>query len=300
PLNKYEIQNYAYYGFDDKSLRPGMWKIFLYHFSDNKFKSELFYKDRRNSYKQYKLQAIKSKEVNCFVDDVIVEDVNRTFLFPDEQRSSCKFLDSKFVNDEKCLSHREIIKEILLVFKVTNPAIDYVQGMNILITIIYYVFSYSADISSVESDTFFCFVNLISEIGDYFVERMDDKYGGIGQKLNRVIDIVKEFDIDLYNNMKSKKLTDNIFHFRWVMLSFAQEYPIDDVVWLWDKLLADTTRYELVLYCAAAKIILLKNKIMKNDFSNCMNILQNGNEIDVKSMFYKADEMRREMYSNIN
>ncbi|KCZ75040.1 hypothetical protein H311_01958, partial [Anncaliia algerae PRA109] len=122
PLNKYEIQNYAYYGFDDKSLRPGMWKIFLYHFSDNKFKSELFYKDRRNSYKQYKLQAIKSKEVNCFVDDVIVEDVNRTFLFPDEQRSSCKFLDSKFVNDEKCLSHREIIKEILLVFKVTNPA----------------------------------------------------------------------------------------------------------------------------------------------------------------------------------
>ncbi|RVD92741.1 hypothetical protein TUBRATIS_007440 [Tubulinosema ratisbonensis] len=296
PLNKFELQNYAYYGFDDKFLRPKIWKIFLFYYSDNKFKNELFYKERRKSYKEFKLQSIRNKEINVYIDDIIHEDVNRTFLFPNADRTFCSFLDSKFVNDDKCLTHREIIKEILLVFKTTNPGVDYVQGMNVLVTLIYYVFANSDEYAHVESDTFFCFLNLISEIGDYFLEIMDDKYVGISQKLTRVIDIVKEFDPTLYNNMKSKKLTENLFHFRWILLSFAQEYPIDEVVWLWDRFLADSTRFELVLYCAAAKIILLKNKILKNEFSTCMEILQNNNEVDVKSMFYKADEMRRKMY----
>lgn len=298
PLNRFELQNYAYFGFEDKNLRPRIWKILLFYYSENKFKTELFYKERRNSYKQFKIQALACKEKDFGVDDVINDDVNRTFLFPEkkEEEKFCTFLDSKFVEKKECQSHRELVKEILLVFKVTNPAIEYVQGMNMLIIVIYYCFATAGDAETVESDTFFCFLNLVSEIGDYFVERMDDKYGGIAQKLNRVIDIVKEFDIDLYNNMKGKKLTENIFHFRWIMLSFAQEYPVDDVIWLWDKFLADSTRYELVLYCAAAKILLLKKKILKSDFASCMDLLQNGTEVDVKSMFYKADEMRRMMY----
>lgn len=300
PLNRFELQNYAYYGFDDKFLRPKIWKIFLFYYSDNKFKIELFYKERRKSYKEFKVQAFENKESSVYFDDVIHEDISRTFLFPDKERSKCSFLDSKFVNDEKCLTHREVIKEILLVFKTTNPGIDYVQGMNVLITIIYYVFANSEEYSHVESDTFFCFLNLISEIGDYFLERMDDKYVGISQKLTKVLDIVKHFDPKLYNDIKNKKITDNLFHFRWILLSFAQEFPIDEVVWLWDKFLADSTRFELVLYCAAAKIILLRNKILSNSFSSCMEILQNDNEVDVKSMFYKADEMRRKFYGESN
>lgn len=299
PLRRSELQNYAYYGIGDGRLRTKLWKVFLYHYSENKFKAEAYVRERRAAYAQYLEHAIEAKTQNENIDCVIAEDVNRTVLFPvqntDADAMLCEFLDAAS-GDESGKTHRDVLKTILLVFKVTNPAIDYVQGMHMLMIVIYYVLAGDNDAEDAVSDTFFCFLSLVSEIGEYFVENMDDKYSGIIQKLNRVIDIVKSFDPELYENMRTKSLDRNIFHFRWVILSFAREFHIDDVVWLWDRLLSDSTRFELVLYCAAAKIVLLKERIMESDFSACMKIFQESRDVDVHSMFFKADEMRRTAY----
>lgn len=300
PLNRYELQNYAYYGIIDSSLRPELWKVLLFHYSPNKFKTEVFMQEKQASYLEYCKFADEKVSRDPEIMLVIEDDMNRTTLFPilNGTKTECRFLDKTVIVEGNETTHRQIIKKILTTFKVTNPAIEYVQGMNMLILIIYYVFSTSSNTTFIESDVFYCFLALVSEVGDYFVENMDDKYSGISQKLDRVIDIVKLFDPELYKNMESKKLTDNIFHFRWVFLSFAQEFPIDEVVWLWDRLLSDNTRFEMVLYCAAAKILLLKKKILVSDFGSCMQLFQNNEDVDVHSMFYKADEMRRIIYKD--
>lgn len=298
PLRRCDLQNYAYYGISDGKLRPKLWKVFLYHYSKNKFRAEAYAKERKAAYAQYKEHAIEAKMRDESIDYVIAEDVNRTILFPVQQAAGatlCGFLDTA-AGEGSGTTHRDIVKTILLVFKMTNPAIDYVQGMHMLVLVIYYVLAGAQEPVDAESEAFFCFLSLVSEIGEYFVEKMDDKYSGITQKLNRVIDIVRSFDPELYENMQAKSLDRNIFHFRWVILSFAREFHIDDVVWLWDRLLSDTTRFELVLYCAAAKIVLLRQRIIESDFSTCMEIFQASRDVDVHSMFFKADEMRRTAY----
>lgn len=272
PINPYEIRNYVYYGFSDDQLRPRYWKVFLNYYPHNKFKTEQFYKQARQSYNE--ILTKYDKQSNSI--QTIKTELERT-SFSDTEKAS--------------------IERILTAFSITNPGIGYVQGMISLCHIFYYVLSRSEDIDIskfAEEDTFYLFNNLISEMSNLFVNEFDDQKQGIKSKIDDVFRIVETKDLPLYEMMKKKDLFKTMFPLRWILLLFSAEYPIEKVVWLWDKILSDSYRFELLSYCAAAVIILMRNVIFSEDYDECMAILQNPSVITPELIFDIADIMRRD------
>ena len=64
-----------------------------------------------------------------------------------------------------------------------NPGVKYVQGMNELLAPIYYVMVKGSEEGEnrkhAEADSFFCFMNLMSEVRDLFMTQMDADSGGV-------------------------------------------------------------------------------------------------------------------------
>lgn len=205
----------------------------------------------------------------------------------------CQFLD---LGDN--ILHRKALKRILLTFKVTNSGIGYTQGMHMVLAPIYYVFATSEDLEDqkyAEEDSFFCFFNLLSEIGENFVQEYDnDRTLGIKQKMQMIFKIVKKNDSNLHRVLEQKGLIDTHFTFRWISLMLCSEFDMDQIIVLWDKLFSDAYRFEMLIYCCAAIIILMKKAIMECDFEGCLKILQSNKKIDVLTVFTLADKMRRD------
>ncbi|KAF7683730.1 TBC1 domain family member 13 [Astathelohania contejeani] len=306
PLNVDELKNYCYYGIINEEIRPKYWKLFLGYVPKNKFKNERFLSERRRMYHHYYNEYCVNggNEIDIIIDD----DVERTMLLPMEvnetdnsMAQTCAFLDSINKDSQSSILHRSAIKKILHTFRITNSSIGYVQGMHMVLIPIYYVFATSFNIEDrryAEEDAYFCFFNLMTEIGENFIEKMDnDTNIGIKWKMKKVIELVKVHDKKTYDALKKKEILNNFFHFRWISLLFAQEYKIDEVIWLWDRLLSDCSRFEMVLYCAASVIISLKEFMITESFENCMKKLQDTKKGNVKEMFYQAHELRKKDYN---
>ncbi|KHN70128.1 putative GTPase-activating protein [Ordospora colligata OC4] len=306
-LNACELKKHCYNGFSDVLLRPMYWKVFLDHYSRNKFRSELFSRKRRELYEAYAAKICHNGKSMHKHYELIENDVKRTFVRPRVHRvnaqsytRSCDFLDAQSLDPG--INHRSAIKRILMCYSIANSSIRYVQGMNFVVSVVYYVMSASNDTGSrrdIEPDTFFCFNSLMAEIGDNFTEDLDLNNAGISYRIHKVAIILKMADSELYSAMESKGLSDCVFCMRWILVMFASCFEIDDVVWLWDRLLSDASRFDIVLYCCASAIILMRNIIINNDFDRCMQVLQDLSAVDVKIMFYMADGLRKKHFENV-
>lgn len=81
-------------------------------------------------------------------------------------------------------THADVLARVLFIYAKLNPGIKYVQGMNEVLAVIYYCFWSFSDFSVIsvdylESDLFFCFTNLMTEIRDGFMRDMDKEESGI-------------------------------------------------------------------------------------------------------------------------
>ena len=75
---------------------------------------------------------------------------------------------------------------ILFIYAKLNPGIKYVQGMNEILATLYFVFDKDNTKlmkSHMESDLFFCFTHLMSEIRDWFCWTLDAEESGINGKI---------------------------------------------------------------------------------------------------------------------
>ncbi|TBU07851.1 Rab-GTPase-TBC domain-containing protein [Hamiltosporidium magnivora] len=309
-LDLNQLKLYCYNGYCNKYLRPKYWKLFLGYFPKNKFKYDHFIKSRRKHYKFYYENAIRQKNIKLLCDRIINNDIDRTILFPftvkenNVEKIHCKFLDSDNSSLNFSSSHRDSIKRILLTYKITNSSIGYVQGMNMILIPIYYVMINSIDEEDrlyAEEDSFFCFYNLMAEIGENFMQDMDfDKENGIRSKMNNVFKLLKLADSHLYNSMEEKGLLNNFFHFRWISLLLSHEFSLDKVILLWDKFLSDYNRFEMVTFCAVSILIDMKDTLICSDFETCMVELQSCNKKNIDLIFKLADKLRNELRNMLN
>ena len=85
----------------------------------------------------------------------------------------------------------DVLARILFIYGKLNPGVRYVQGMNEILAVIYYCFwphelaSEKDDLFNeyFESDLFFCFTHMMSEIRDGFLRSMDNEPSGINGKI---------------------------------------------------------------------------------------------------------------------
>ncbi|KRH93713.1 GTPase-activating protein [Pseudoloma neurophilia] len=212
---------------------------------------------------------------------------------PIKMNKKCEFLDA-----DHTVIHRNALKRILLTFKVTNSGIGYVQGMHMVLLPIYYVFATSDNIEDkkyAEEDAFFCFFNLLTEVGENFLKEYDnDSKVGINKKMSEIFTIIKKHDKGLHKKLEELGLIETHFCFKWISLLLSGEFDIDQIIILWDKLFSDQYRYEILIYCCASIIILMKKAIMECSFEECLKILQGDKKIDVLTVFTLADKLRKE------
>jgi hypothetical protein len=98
---------------------------------------------------------------------------------------------------------------VLFIYAKLNPGVKYVQGMNEVLAVIYYCFWSFSDfevipVKYLESDLFFCFTNLMTEIRDGFIRDMDQENTGIAGKVKEFAGILKSIDRKIWDNLESQ------------------------------------------------------------------------------------------------
>lgn len=156
-----------------------------------------------------------------------------------------------------CNKTQMLMERILFVWAVRNPASGYVQGINELLLPFINVFLRPyADVKSwdeldgikidtidseavdnVEADSYWCLSKLVARIQDHYTFSQP----GIQRLLNRLSDLVKRIDVNLYNHITSKGLTFLQFAFRWMNCLLLRELPMHCVIRLWDTYIAEGT-----------------------------------------------------------
>ena len=68
----------------------------------------------------------------------------------------------------------------------------------------------------------------------------------------------------------------------------SQEFPLPEVLRIWDSLLADETRSRFLIDVCAAMVLLVRHDILTNEFADNMKLLQNYPSVDVHVILSKA------------
>ncbi|XP_061164504.1 TBC1 domain family member 13-like [Saccostrea echinata] len=195
-------------------------------------------------------------------------------------------------------AHWEVVERILFIYAKLNPGQGYVQGMNEILGPIYYTFA--SDPRSewkefAEADSFFCFTNLMAEIRDIFIKTLDlDAECGIGSMMAKFSKKLKDKDEFLYNRIQELDLKPQYYAFRWLTLLLSQEFPLPDVLRIWDSLFADENRFNFLICICCAMLMIIRDEIINEDFPTVMKLVQNFqlSKVDLQLVLSKAVDIR--------
>jgi len=126
----------------------------------------------------------------------------------------------------------------------------YVQGMNVLAAPFLYTLPS-------ELEAFFCFSKFIEVCCPLYVQpTLDGVHRGL-KLLDRCLKIV---DQELFSYLRSKKLSAEIYAFPSVLTLCACTPPLDQVLKLWDFLLAFGVHLNVL--CVIAQLLLMRDEVM--------------------------------------
>lgn len=107
-----------------------------------------------------------------------------------------------------------------------------------------------------EADSFYCLQALFSfEIRDFFLKSLDDSGSGIKQKMAQLSQLLKQKDPEVYARLEQQNLYPQYYSFRWLTLILSQEFPLPDVVRIWDSVFADENRFDFLVRICCAMIV---------------------------------------------
>ncbi|KAN0107165.1 Rab-GTPase-TBC domain containing protein [Russula decolorans] len=136
----------------------------------------------------------------------------------------------------------------------------YVQGMNVLAAPFLYTMPS-------ELEAFFCFAKFIEESCPLYVQpTLEGVHRGL-RLLDRCLKIV---DPELYNCLRSKNLSAELYAFPSVLTLCACTPPLDQVLRLWDFLLAFGVHLNVL--CVIAQLLLIRDNVMAS--SSPMRLLR--------------------------
>lgn len=187
----------------------------------------------------------------------------------------------------------EVVERMLFIYAKLNPGQGYVQGMNEIIGPIYYVFASNEDHAEfAEADCFWCFTALMSEIRDFFIKSLDESENGIRGMMNKLSCLLEKTDPAVFNRLKDQGIFPQYYSFRWLTLLLSQEFPLPDVLRLWDSILSNENRFEYLVHVCCAMIVLLRAQLLENDFEHNVKMLQNFPSTDINFVLNRANQLR--------
>ncbi|KAJ3749215.1 bub2 protein [Lentinula detonsa] len=136
----------------------------------------------------------------------------------------------------------------------------YVQGMNVLAAPFLYTMPS-------ELEAFFCFSKFIEESCPLYVQPTLE---GVHRGLRLLDKCLKIVDPELYAHLRSKNLSAEIYAFPSILTLCACTPPLDQVLQLWDFLLAFGVHLNVL--CVIAQLLLIRDEVMNS--SSPMRLLR--------------------------
>uniref|UniRef100_A0A7S0DIS3 Rab-GAP TBC domain-containing protein n=1 Tax=Amorphochlora amoebiformis TaxID=1561963 RepID=A0A7S0DIS3_9EUKA len=192
-------------------------------------------------------------------------------------------------------THHDVIQRILFIYAKLNPGVRYVQGMNEILAPIYFTFAKDTDIEfrrGAETDAFFCFANLMTEIRDRFIRSLDCTSAGIIAAVKDLNDLLAKVDRKLHAHLRKLNIDPRFYAFRWLTLLLSQEFELPDTIRLWDSLFADSHRFQHLTYCCCAMLLLYRDDLLAGDFPKCLQLLQDYPASDLQDIMGLATHLR--------
>merc|ERR1712018_33699 len=106
--------------------------------------------------------------------------------------------------------------------------------------------------------------------------------------MQRFMNKVQNMDPKVHAKLVDQDIKPQYFSFRWLTLLLSQEFALPDVLRIWDSLLSDETRSNFLIDVCTAMILVIRDQILINDFSDNMKLLQNFPPMDVHLILSKA------------
>ncbi|THH04104.1 hypothetical protein EW146_g10265 [Bondarzewia mesenterica] len=161
----------------------------------------------------------------------------------------------------------------------------YVQGMNVLAAPFLYTMPS-------ELEAFFCFANFIEECCPLYVQpTLEGVHRGL-KLLDRCLRIV---DPELFAYLRSKNLSAEIYAFPSVLTLCACTPPLDQVLKLWDFLLAFGVHLNVL--CVIAQLLLIRDEVMSS--SSPMRILRTFPPLEALPVIGIAVTLVRDLPSDL-
>merc|ERR1712013_174024 len=111
-------------------------------------------------------------------------------------------------------------------------------------------------------------------MGDFFIKTLDDSATGIQSMMIRLNNRLREVDQAVATVLQDQGIKMQYFAFRWLSLLLSQEFSLPDVLRLWDALLTDDTRSNLLINVCTSMLFLVRGNLLNNDFACNMKMLQ--------------------------
>ncbi|XP_067862208.1 TBC1 domain family member 5 isoform X6 [Heptranchias perlo] len=112
----------------------------------------------------------------------------------------------------------------------------------------------------------------------------------IVSKVNRIQDqLLKKYDTELYMHLNRLEIAPQIYGIRWVRLLFGREFPLQDLLVIWDTLFADSVTLDLVDYIFVAMLSYIRDVLIASNYQTCLGLLLHYPSVeDVHSLIQKA------------
>lgn len=161
-------------------------------------------------------------------------------------------------------NRRQSLLRPLYIYATLNPGISYVQGMNSIIAVLYWIFSTnSSSPFEAEASAFFALGAILSQIRDLFVKSLDGSMlptsprsatmspsssqnsiilnttpAGLGATLTRYTSLLSWLDPDVATSLAIKQVNPSLYIFRWLTTLFANDFALPDLVRVWDRIIS--------------------------------------------------------------
>ena len=218
-------------------------------------------------------------------------------------RFDVPFFEKKNINNKNETNY-DVLRRILFFYSNEHGEVSYIQGMNEIIAIIFYIFSKDDNEFSkeyAESDSYYTFEILMEQIKEIFqMDNLNYSELFVTLQIKEIKKILKKMEPDLFNYFKKIGLEIDNFVMRWILVLFAHEFKIENAVNFWDRLFTQQDKMKFICYISVAIIKTNKNEIMKMDAEGVMEWakqLQNKmNEIDITNIVKLALEIQHKYH----
>ncbi|ELU02125.1 hypothetical protein CAPTEDRAFT_172782, partial [Capitella teleta] len=93
-------------------------------------------------------------------------------------------------------------------------------------------------------------------------------------KLTRIQDyLLRRVDNELYSHLITMDIPPQIYGIRWVRLMFGREFPMQDLLMVWDAIFADGVSFDLVDYTFVAMLLYIRDALLTSDYPSCLQLL---------------------------